>query len=167
MERSGGPDKIPTRDRRLKQLKFLIKDGLEKEKSLETPRIVLQVSRRVHLVELIAKYTEEIEAEKAALKKRQRPSVKERFTDLLFPHTIKYKSKKAKIRVGILGTRSHDLEAYSHQWVSELMAYGPQPPKIKGAQKSIYKANIQVHYHNTVLIGFPPFLIRHLHRPGI
>jgi len=113
LERSGGPDKIPTRDRRLKQLKFLIEDGLEKEKSLETPRIVLQVSRRGHLVELTAKYMEEIEAEKAALKKRYRPSVKERFTDLLFPHTIKYKSKKAKIRVGILGTRSHDPEAYS------------------------------------------------------
>lgn len=41
LERSGGPDKLPTRDRRLKQLKFLIEDGLEKEKSLETPRIVL------------------------------------------------------------------------------------------------------------------------------
>ena len=69
LERSGGPDKIPTRDRRLKQLKFLIEDGLEKEKSLETPRIVLPVSRRVYLVELTAKYMEEIEAEKAAPKK--------------------------------------------------------------------------------------------------
>jgi myosin heavy subunit len=96
LERSGGPDKIPTRDRRLKQLKFIIEDGWEKEKSLEIPKIVLQVSRRIHLVELTANYMEEIEAEKAAPKKRRRPSVRERFIDLLFPYTIKYKSKKAR-----------------------------------------------------------------------
>jgi hypothetical protein len=69
--------------RRLKQLKFLIEDGSEKEKSLKAPKWVLQVSKRVHLVELTAKYMEEVEAEKAAPKKRGRPSVKERFTNLL------------------------------------------------------------------------------------
>ncbi len=47
-------------------------------------------------MELTAKYIEEIEAENAEPKKRRRPSVKQRFTDLLFPHTIKCKSKKAK-----------------------------------------------------------------------
>ena len=55
VERCGGPDETPTRDRRLKQLRFIIEDGWEKEQSLEVPKIVLQVSRRVHLVELIAK----------------------------------------------------------------------------------------------------------------
>jgi hypothetical protein len=39
---------------------------------------------------------EEIEAEKAAPKKRRRPSVKERYVDLLFPHTIRYKRKRAR-----------------------------------------------------------------------
>jgi hypothetical protein len=95
LERSGGTDKVPALDRRLKQLKFLIEDGWEKEKSLKAPKWVLQVSKRVHLAELRAKYEEEIEAEKAIPKKRGTPSVKQRFTDLLFPHTIKYKRKKA------------------------------------------------------------------------
>jgi hypothetical protein len=72
LERSGGPDEIPSRDRRLKQLKFIIEDVWEKEKSLEIPKIVLQVSRRVHLVELTPKYMEELEAEKAAPKKGRR-----------------------------------------------------------------------------------------------
>ncbi|KAH9203502.1 hypothetical protein DL95DRAFT_418987 [Leptodontidium sp. 2 PMI_412] len=93
LERSGGPDNISARDRRLKQLKFLMDEGLKKEKSLETPRIVLQVSRRVHLVELTASYEEALEAERAS-KKRGQPSVKERFVDVLFPHTIQYKTKK-------------------------------------------------------------------------
>ncbi|PMD51345.1 uncharacterized protein K444DRAFT_636657 [Hyaloscypha bicolor E] len=69
LERSGGTDKVPTLDRRLKQLKFLIEDG--------------------------AKYKEEIEAEKAIPKKRGTLSIKQRFTNLLFPYTIKYKRKKA------------------------------------------------------------------------
>jgi hypothetical protein len=43
-----------------------------------------------------AKYIEKIEAAKAALKKRRRLFVKERFVSLLFPHTIKYRSRKAK-----------------------------------------------------------------------
>lgn len=96
LERSAGTDKIPTRDRRLKQVKFILEDGWEKEKSLNVTRIVLQISRRIHLVELTAKYMQEIEAERAAPKKRRQPSVKERYVDLLFPHTIKYKRKKAR-----------------------------------------------------------------------
>jgi hypothetical protein len=39
---------------------------------------------------------EKLEAEKAAPRKRRRLFVKERFISLLFPHTIKYRSKKAK-----------------------------------------------------------------------
>jgi hypothetical protein len=76
VERSGGPDKVPTRHRRLKQLKFILEDGWEKEKSLEIPKIALQVSRRIHLVELTAKYMEDVEAEKAASKKRRQRSSK-------------------------------------------------------------------------------------------
>ena len=95
LERSGGSDEISARDRRLKQLKFLMEDGWRKEKSLETPRIVLQASRRVHLVELTASYEEETKAEEAAPKKRGRPSVKQRFIDVLFPHTIGHRRKKA------------------------------------------------------------------------
>ena len=56
-------------------------------------------------MELIAKYIEEIEAEKAAPKKRGQPSVKERYIDLIFPHTIKYKRKKArKVKKGKKGS---------------------------------------------------------------
>lgn len=41
MERCGGSDEILTRDRRLKQLGFMIEDGWEKEESLEVPKMVL------------------------------------------------------------------------------------------------------------------------------
>jgi hypothetical protein len=41
LEQGGGPDKIPTRDRRLKQVKFKLEDGWEKEKYLDIPKIVL------------------------------------------------------------------------------------------------------------------------------
>ena len=47
-------------------------------------------------MELIATYEEEKETEKAAPKRPGQPSVKERFVDLLFLHTIKHKGKKAK-----------------------------------------------------------------------
>ncbi|KAH9204065.1 hypothetical protein DL95DRAFT_529407 [Leptodontidium sp. 2 PMI_412] len=105
MERCGGPDEIPTRDRRLKQLGFMIEDGWEKEESLEVPKMVLQILRRVHLAELAAKYMEEVEAEadkaeaeadKAAPKEGRQPTVKERFVNLLFPHTVKYTSKNTE-----------------------------------------------------------------------
>jgi hypothetical protein len=38
LERSGRPDKVPTKHRRRKQLKFLLEDGWEKEKSLNAPK---------------------------------------------------------------------------------------------------------------------------------
>ncbi|KAG9230474.1 hypothetical protein BJ875DRAFT_444987 [Amylocarpus encephaloides] len=43
-------------------------------------------------------YMEELEAGRGFPKKRHRPSVKERFIDVLFPHTIKYKSEKGRKR---------------------------------------------------------------------
>ena len=94
LKQSGGPDKIPTRDRRLKQLKFILEDGWEKEKSFETLKIVLQVSRRLHLAELAATY----EAEKATPQKQGQPSARQKFVNILFPHAIKVKSKKANER---------------------------------------------------------------------
>jgi hypothetical protein len=92
LERSGGSNEFPAEDRRLKQLKFLIEDGLQKEKSLKASRWVLQILKRIYLAELAAKY----EAEKYVSNEPGRPSAKERFTDLLFPHTIKYKPKEGK-----------------------------------------------------------------------
>jgi hypothetical protein len=51
--------------------------------------------RRIALVELTAKYIEEIKADKAAVpKKQKRLSIKERYINLLFPYLIKYKRKK-------------------------------------------------------------------------
>ena len=87
-------------DRRLKLLRFLIKSEVEIEKSLKTSRIFVRVSKRVYLVELTARYMEENEAKKAVPKKRRdrelpRLSPMDRFTDLLFPETIKFKSKQA------------------------------------------------------------------------
>ena len=92
LKQSGGPDRILTTDRRLKQLKFILEDSWEKEKSFETPKIVLQVSRRVHLAELVATY----EAEKAKPRKEGQPSARQRFVNILFPHTIKDKSATRK-----------------------------------------------------------------------
>jgi myosin heavy subunit len=95
LEQSGGPQIIPAPDRRLKQLKFLIKDvdekGMSIDNSVKPAKIVLQVLKRVHLVELTAKF----KAEKAMPKKKGQPSVRNRYTDLLFPETIKQKCKKA------------------------------------------------------------------------
>ena len=95
LEQSGGPQIIPAPDRRVNKLRFLIQDvdkkGKSIDKSVKPAKIVLQVLKRVHLVELTAKF----EAEKAMPKKKGQPSVRDRYTDLLFPETIKYKRKKA------------------------------------------------------------------------
>ena len=100
MEQCGGLDETSSRDRRLKQLGLMIEDGWEKEESLEAPKMVPQILRRVHLAELTAKYIEEVDAEraegeagKAAPKESRQPTIKERFVNLLFPHTIKHANK--------------------------------------------------------------------------
>jgi hypothetical protein len=74
-------------------LKFLIK-GWGREKRFGMPRTVLEDSKRVHLVELTASYMEESDTNEAAPKKRPQPSVKEKFTEPLFPDAIEHKSKK-------------------------------------------------------------------------
>jgi myosin heavy subunit len=71
LERSGGLHKIPTRYRRLKQVKLILEDRWKKDESLDVPKIALQVSRRIHLVELTARYMEDTKAEKAASEKRR------------------------------------------------------------------------------------------------
>lgn len=92
--RNTSPDVASATDQRLKELKNRIVREEEAEKSIKVTRMVVHVSKRVYLVELVAKYIEETEARKAEPKKRRkknlrRLSPKDRFTDLLFPETIK------------------------------------------------------------------------------
>ena len=99
LERNEESHVATAKDRRLKQLKFLIEREIETEKSLKTLKMVARVSKRVHLVELTATYMEEKKAKKAASKRRRdrklpRLSPMDRFTDLLFPETIKCKSEQ-------------------------------------------------------------------------
>ena len=61
--------------------------------------MAVRISKRVALAELIGKYIEERDARRAVPKKRlkkqlPRSSPKDRFIDLLFPETIKYKGEK-------------------------------------------------------------------------
>ena len=94
-EQSGGLQIITAPDRLINQLRFRIEgvdeNGESIDESVKSAKIVLQVLKRVYLVQLTAKF----EAEKAAPKKKGQPSVRNRYTDLLFPETIKYKCKKA------------------------------------------------------------------------
>jgi hypothetical protein len=87
-------------DLRLTQLRYLIKNWVSLERSLKATQVVVRVSKRVHLVELVSKFMEEREARKSMTKrKRGGPSPNERFTDLLFPETIGYKqAHKPKTR---------------------------------------------------------------------
>ena len=56
------------------------------------------VSKRLHLAELIARFIEERDVWKTTPKKRRKPnetrlSPRDRFVNILFPKTIKYKGK--------------------------------------------------------------------------
>ena len=96
-----GPD-VPlpsSSDQRLRELKNCIIRQEETDKLINITRLVARVSKRVYLAELIGKYIEETAARKAELKKKRmknlrRLSVNDRFTDLLFPETIKCKGKQ-------------------------------------------------------------------------
>jgi hypothetical protein len=74
-------------DRRLAQLKVLITSADEKEKSVKNVGWVFRVYKRMHVVELAERYMEEVKAEDAVPKQGRRPSVMNRFTDVLFPDT--------------------------------------------------------------------------------
>jgi hypothetical protein len=92
-------------DRRLQQLRFLIESQIKKEETLKTLKMVARVLKRVYLVELTASYMEENQAKKAASKTRRkkdlpRLSPMDRFTDLLFPETMKFKNQRTSRNKG-------------------------------------------------------------------
>ena len=91
LERNGSPQTASDPDRRLAQLGVLITSVDEKEKSVEKSAKnlgwVLRVWKRMHVVELAERYMEEVEAEDAMPKQGGRPSVMDRFTDVMFPDT--------------------------------------------------------------------------------
>jgi hypothetical protein len=102
-EQNSAVQEPTTSDQRLKQLKRLIESEIQEEKSLKTSRMVVRVSKRVHLIELTARYMEEKQAKKALSKTRRarkqpRLSPMDRFTDLLFPETINSVDQRATRR---------------------------------------------------------------------
>lgn len=88
-----GSQRDSASEQRLAQLKILITNTEEKEKSIKSLARVFQVWRRMHVVELANRYIEEVKAEDVAPKQGWRPSVMDRFTDVLFPDTIKHNGK--------------------------------------------------------------------------
>ncbi len=90
---------ISASDQRLRGLKSRIVRDEKAEKTIKHLRVAVRISKRMALVELIGRYIEESEAWKAMPKKRRKmqlpgSSPKDRFTDLLFPETIKYKDEQ-------------------------------------------------------------------------
>jgi hypothetical protein len=94
-----GPDIISASDQRNRELKNRIISNEEDEKSIQQWRIAVRISKRVALAELISNYIEERDARRAVPRKRRKKqlpqlSPKDRFIDLLFPETIKYKGEQ-------------------------------------------------------------------------
>ena len=94
----GSPDTVETLDQMLRELRDYIKRDKETKKSLKVLLRKAQVSERLHLAELIGRFIKERDAQKTALKKRQklneiRLSLMDRFVNGLFPKTITYKGK--------------------------------------------------------------------------
>ncbi|KFY09645.1 hypothetical protein V492_05415 [Pseudogymnoascus sp. VKM F-4246] len=80
-------------DQRLRELKVGILIQQKTEKSLKSMKIVARVFKRVYLAELAGKYKAETAARKAESKSRRKKnlatlSVKNRYTDVLFPESI-------------------------------------------------------------------------------
>jgi hypothetical protein len=97
-EQDVSPD-ISSSDQRLRELKNRIVRDEKEEKSINRRRIAVRISKRIALAELIGRYIQEREARRAVPKKRRkkqlpRSSPKDRFTDLLFPETIRYKGEQ-------------------------------------------------------------------------
>ncbi|KAF8855966.1 hypothetical protein BDZ45DRAFT_745972 [Acephala macrosclerotiorum] len=98
-KQDSSPGIISASDQRLRELKNRIVRDEKKKKFVNHRRIVVRISKRVALAELIGKYIEERNAKRAVPKKRRKKqlpqsSPKDRFTDLLFPDTVKYKGEK-------------------------------------------------------------------------
>ena len=91
-------DIITASDQRLRELKeYIIKDE-EKKKLIETFKRMIQVSKRLHLAELIDRFLDK-NNRRAAKKTRQKKnslcvSIIDRFANLLFSEMKTFKSKK-------------------------------------------------------------------------
>ena len=88
------PDTTSASDRRLRELKDYIICLETAERMMKCLRVVIRISKRVALAEMISRYLEERDARAAMLRNRRklelpRSSPKDRFTDLLFPDTCK------------------------------------------------------------------------------
>jgi hypothetical protein len=88
-------DDVPSTssDQRLRELKVGIITQEKTQKYIKNMKIVARVFKRVYLAELVGKYKAETEARKAESKTRRKKnlralSVKNRYTDVLFPETI-------------------------------------------------------------------------------
>jgi hypothetical protein len=87
---------ISASDERLRMLKYCIVRDEKAERTARNLAVAFRISKRVALAELIGRYIEERDARRAMTKTQRkmlgpRSSVKDRFTDLLFPETIQYK----------------------------------------------------------------------------
>jgi hypothetical protein len=83
-------------DERFRMLKYCIFRDEKAERTTRNLAVAFRISKRMALAELIGRYIEERDARRAMTKTQQkmlgpRSSVKDRFTDLLFPETIQYK----------------------------------------------------------------------------
>ena len=86
-------------DQRLRKLKIGIIRLEKTNEAIKSMKIVTRVSKRVYLAKLIGKYIKETVARKAEPKKKRKKSlqplsVKNRYTDLLFPETITNNGKQ-------------------------------------------------------------------------
>jgi hypothetical protein len=89
----------PSLDERLRELKVGIIIQENTEKSIKSRKIVARVLKRVYLSELAGRYMEETRARNAEPKTRRRKnlpalSVKNRFTNLLFPESLTCNGKQ-------------------------------------------------------------------------
>lgn len=91
-------DVITASDQRLRELKDHIVKDEEKEKLIETSKRMVQVSKRLHLAELIGRFLEEDDRRAAEKKRRKKNSPRvstiDRFANLLFPEMETSKGKK-------------------------------------------------------------------------
>jgi hypothetical protein len=94
----GSLNTVTTSDQRLRELRDYIERDEETEKSIKVSKRMVGVLKRFHLAELIARFIEERDTWETAPKKRRKPnetrlSPLDRFVNILFPETIKYKGK--------------------------------------------------------------------------
>jgi hypothetical protein len=85
-------------DARIKELGSSIARDEEEQEQFQTAASVSQLRKRVHLSELIGRYIKETKArgdESRSIKRKLvgRPSVHDRFVDILFPETVEWKNK--------------------------------------------------------------------------